>query len=575
MFKTLPQDCREFMDWDWEQIVPYADDLMQRELSADTIDIWLADWSRLASLITESFNRLRIRTTTHTNDEEGQARFKNYSENIMPNARTFEQRMKESLLSSGLEPEGFAIPLRKMRVDAAIFREENLPLQTEIDQLRTELLKNFGARTIDWDGDELTPEQVIAKLAEPDRKIREQAWRLLSARAAQDREAIDAIWVQLLDLRVQIARNADFDDYRAFRWQELGRFDYTPDDCMSFHAAIEEVVVPSVSRISERRKARLGVETLRVWDDFRRMRPDTLGRPPLTPFQSVEELNEKIERIFTRVDPVLGGYYHTMHEEGLLDLGSRTHKSGGAYMEQFPASKNSFIFSNVVGTHSDVQTLLHEGGHAFHAYETAHWPHHFQFMLEHIPMEFLEVASMAMELLAAPYLTTDQGGFYSEDEAARALVEHLEHRLGFWPYMAVVDAFQHWIYENPDTAHDSFQCDEVWSTLHRRYIPHLDWSGIEDTLGSYWQQQIHILAFPFYYIEYGLARLGAIQIWANALKDQAGAIQAYRKALSLGNTASLPDLYRAAGAKFAFDAETLNQAVELIEHTIYELDGVE
>jgi oligoendopeptidase F len=574
MSKTLPKDCKEFMHWSWEQITPYADDLTQRELSAETIDVWLADWSWLVSLISESYYRLRIRTTTHTNDEDGHARFLNYSENIIPNALAFEQRMKEKLLSSGLEPEGFEIPLRKMRVDAEIYRDENLPLQTEIDRLKTELRKIFGARTIDWDDDELTPPQVIAQLAEPDRRIRERAWRSLSARAAQDREAIDAIWVKLLELRVQIARNADFDDYRAFRWQELARFDYTPDDCKSFHTAIEEVVVPAASRISERRKARLGVETLRVWDDFWRMRPDTLGRPPLKPFQSIEEVNEKIERIFTRVNPVLGGYFNTMHEEGLLDLDSRKHKSVGAYMEEFPASKDSFIFSNVVGTHSDVQTLLHEGGHAFHAYEAAHWPHHFQFMLEHMPMEFIEVASMAMELLAAPYLTTDQGGFYSEDEAARALVEHLEHCLGFWPYMAVVDAFQHWIYENPNAARDPDQCDDVWATLHRSYLPHLDWSGIENTLDSYWQQQIHILGSPFYYIEYGLARLGAIQIWDNALKDQAGAVEAYRKALSLGNTASLPDLYRAAGAKFAFDAETLNQAVELIEHTIYELDGV-
>jgi oligoendopeptidase F len=462
-----------------------------------------------------------------------------------------------------------------MRADAEIFRDENLPLQTEIERLRTELRKIAGAWTIDWDGDELTPEQVIAKLAEPDRKIRERAWRLLSARIAQDRGAIDAIWIKLLDLRVQIARNADFDDYRAFRWKELGRFDYTPEDCKSFHSAIEEVVVPAASRISERRKARLGVETLRVWDDFWRMRPDTLGRPPLKPFQSVEELNEKITRIFTHVDPTLGGYYHTMQKDGLLDLDSRKHKSGGGYMMELSAIERPFIFCNVVGTHFDVQTMLHEGGHAFHVFEAAHWPHHFQFMLEHMPMEFLEVASMAMELLAAPYLTTDQGGFYSEDEAARARVERLELYLGLWPYIAVVDAFQHWIYDDPNAARDPHQCDEVWSTLHRRYLPHLDWSGIENTLGSYWHQQGHIFGFPFYYIEYGLALLGAIQVWANALNDQAGAVQAYRKALSLGNTASLPDLYRAAGAKFAFDAETLNQAVELLEHTIYELDGVE
>jgi len=575
MFKTLPQDCKEFMQWDWDQIEPYADDLTQRELSTETIDDWLTDWSQLASLMLESFYRLQIRTTTHTNDEEGQALFISYSENIMPKARGFEQKMKEKLLASGLEPDDFAIPLRKMRTDAEIFRDENLPLQTEIERLNTEYDKILGGWTIEWEGEDLTLTQMLAKLTEQDRSIREQSWRLLSARVEQDREDIDALWVQLLDLRLQIAHNAGFNDYRSFRWKDLSRFDYSPYDCKSFHAAIEEVVVPAATRMSDRRKVALGVETLRVWDDFwHGYRPDMQGRSPLKPFNSIHELNETIERIFSQVDPALGRYYHIMREEGLLDLDSRKHKSGGAYMQEFPASKRPYIFSNVVGTHNDVITQLHEGGHAFHYFETAHWPYHYQSMLEHMPMEFIEVGSMAMELLAAPYLTIDQGGFYTEDEAARALIEHLEGILGFWPYMAVVDAFQHWIYENPEVARDTNQCDETWVALHSRYLPHLDWSGIENTLRISWRGQGHIIQAPFYYVEYGLAQLAAVQVWANTLQDQAGAVRAYRQALSLGNTASLLDLYQVAGTKFAFDADTLRQAVELIEHTIAELKEI-
>lgn len=538
----------------------------------ETIEGWLADWSLLTSLITESFNRLRIRTTTHTNDEEGQLSFQKYSENIIPKARAFEQRMKELLLASDLEPDNFTIPLRKMRTDAMIFREENLSLQTEIERLRTKYNKIIGEQTIDWNGDEITISQGFAMLTEHDRSIRERAWRTITARVDQDREAIDLLWAQLLDLRLQIASNAGFDDYRSFRWKELGRFDYSPDDCLSFHEGIEQVVVPAAGRMSEKRKDKLGVKTLRVWDDFWFLRPDAMNRSPLRPFQSVDELNEKIARVFARVAPAFGRYYHTMQEEGLLDFESRKHKTGGAYMEEFPATKHPFIFANAVGTHTDLITQLHEGGHAFHFFEAAHWPYHYQFMLEHMPVEFVEVGSMAMELLAAPYLTADLGGFYTVEEAARARIEHLEGILGFWPYMAVVDAFQHWVYENADAARDTNQCDDRWAALHQRYLPHLDWSGIENSLRLFWRQQGHIFGSPFYYVEYGLAQLGSVQLWSNAMKDQEGTVQAYRDALAIGNTASLPDLYRALGAKFAFDSEELKQAVDLIENTIAGLD---
>jgi oligoendopeptidase F len=241
-------------------------------------------------------------------------------------------------------------------------------------------------------------------------------------------------------------------------------------------------------------------------------------------------------------------------------------------MTEFPTTGRPFIFTNAVGIHNDVTTLLHEGGHAFHAFETAHLPYYHLFSLENIPMEFVEVGSMAMELLAAPYLTTDYGGFYTKAQAARARVEHLEGIISFWPYMAVVDAFQHWIYENPDAARDTDQCDAMWSALHRRYLPHLEWSGIEETLAFYWRLQGHIAGSPFYYVEYGLAQLGAVQVWANALTDQAQAVRDYRRALSLGATASLPDLFAAAGAKFAFDAATLRDYVGLIERTLGELE---
>lgn len=573
MIDTLPKDIQTFTAWSWEKIQPFAESLTQHELSPETLHQWLSDWAILSNYVQESFTRLEIRTTTHTNDDDNLKRFQEYSEGIMPPFRSFENSMKKMLLESGLQPDHFTVPLRKLRTEAAIFREDNLPLQTEIEQLGTDFSKLSGARTVEWEGEELTPTQMYAKLTETDRSVRERAWRLLSKRVQQDRQEIDEIWVQLIDLRQQLATNASFEDYRSYRWQELGRFDYTPEDCKTFHDAIEKYVVPAAARMSDRRKKRLGLDTLRVWDDFWFYRPDASNKPALRPYQSIEELNETIEGIFAQVDPELGNYYHIMREEKLLDLDSRKHKTGGAYMAEFPVTGRPFIFANAVGTHSDVQTQLHEGGHAFHMFEAWHWPYRHQASLDHIPMEFLEVGSMAMELLAAPYLAKEKGGFYTEEEAARALVGHLEDNLGFWPYMAVVDAFQHWIYEHPEAAKDPRECDDVWEKLHRRYLPRLDWTGIEDTLRIFWRQQDHIFGSPFYYIEYGLALLGSTQVWANALKDQAGAVKAYRRALQLGGTATLPELYETAGARFTFDASVLPQMVELIETTINRLEA--
>jgi oligoendopeptidase F len=267
------------------------------------------------------------------------------------------------------------------------------------------------------------------------------------------------------------------------------------------------------------------------------------------------------------VDPQLGERFQTMIDEGLLDLDNRKNKAPGAYCTMFPVSNRPFIFGNSVGTHSDVETVLHEGGHAFHVFESVHIE---LFQNLNAPMEFAEVASMAMELLASPYLV--DSGMYTEAETARARIQHLEGNLVFWPYMAVVDSFQHWIYKNPDLASDALECSRKWSELYNRFMVGLDWSGLEQYQAILWQRQLHIYKYPFYYVEYGLAQLGATQVWVNSLGDHAGAVKAYRKALSLGGTVPLPELFATAGAKFAFDAPTLARAVEAMENTIQDLE---
>jgi oligoendopeptidase F len=273
--------------------------------------------------------------------------------------------------------------------------------------------------------------------------------------------------------------------------------------------------------------------------------------------------------MFHRVLPTFGAYFDTMARDGYLDVDNRKNKASGGYCTSFSFSRRPFIFTNAVGMHEDVQTLLHEGGHSFHDFETFALPY---FQQRHAPMEFAEVASMSMELLASPYLAEEMGGFYSRQDAARALREHLETSICFWPYMAIVDAFQHWVYENPSQAMDPANCDACWSELEKRFRPDLDWSGYEAAMMTGWQRKDHIHQMPFYYVEYGLAQLGAVQIWRNALSDQSAAVASYRRALQMGCTQPLPQLFETAGAKLAFDADTLNQAVELMEKKIYELE---
>ncbi len=484
----------------------------------------------------------------NTADAEAEKNYHAFLGEVYPQVETAEQELKQKLLNSGLEPAGFEIPLRNMRAEAALFRETNLPLLLENRKLGSQYNKIIGAQSVAWEGQDLTLQQMRPVAQDADRVVRERAWRLASERWLADRSAINELWTKLVPLRRQIALNADCADYREYRWRELQRFDYTPDDCATFQAAIEEVVVPAATRIYAKARQRLGVDSLRPWDcDQDR---DPLNFPTLKPFQTVDELTTKAGLIFQHVDPQLGEYYATMQREGLLDLGNRKGKAPGAYCTEFPVQQRPYVFANAVGVRGDVRTILHESGHAFHVFESNHLPYMQQ---QQVPMEFAEVASMSMELLAAPYLSKEFGGFYTEPEAARDRIEHLERIILFWPYMATVDAFQQWAHTHPEGA-DPDACDAKWLELQRRFMPGLDWSGLEAEMMTGWHRKQHIHRSPFYYVEYGLAQLGAVQVWRNALTDQAASLANYRQALSRGGTQSLPDLFATAGARFAFDA---------------------
>lgn len=564
MFERLPVSLEELINWDWSRFAPFYADLAERPLSPATLESWMQDWSQISKHVDELYNRTYVAVTGNTADPALEKRLHNFMDDIYPQASAAEQKLKDRLLDSGLEPGNFAVQLRNMRADRELFQEANLPLLAEEHKLDNAYDKIIGAQTVQWGGQEVTIESLTVQYKDPDRTIRQKAWELEMQRRLQDRQAINENWQKLLKLRQQIAANAGFENYRDYRWKQLRRFDYTPEDSKRFGNAIEEVVVPAASRIYARYCQRLGVDSLRPWDRY----ADTSGRPPLQPFQTVEELKHKTSAIFHQVDPQLGGYFDVMIAEDLLDLDNRKNKAPGGYCTAFALAGKPFIFTNAVGIHDNVQTLLHEGGHSFHVFESNHLPYFAQW---EPPMEFAEVASMSMEFLGMPYLTQDQGGFYSGEEAARAFLENLEYSILFWPYMAVVDGFQHWVYENPSLAADPAQCDAAWGRLWDRFLPGEDWRGLEDEKVTGWHRKGHIHGVPFYYVEYGLAQLGAVQVWRNSLADPRQAVVDYRKALSLGGTRPLPELFQAAGARLAFDASILREAIDLMEGKIDEL----
>ena len=572
MLKNLPSNPAALVAWTWPEIEPYYQELAARSLTAANVDAWLVDWSSVGERIDEMYARLTVATSVNTADTDADQRMNQFLDSLYPNVTAAEQKLKQKLLASQLEPPGFEIPLRNMRAEADLFHAANLPLLAEQQKLAIQYNKIYGAQTVNWEGEEITLTRLAINFQQPDRARREKAWKLKAARQLADAEAINELWAKFMDVRASIAKNAGKPSYREYAWQQKLRFDYTPEDCKSFASAIEQAVVPAATRIYNKRRKSLGLDSLRPWDlvDGWFSRPTLpVDAPSLKPFSSIDELKQGVTTIFHKVDPVLGGYFDIMLAEGLTDLANRKNKAPGAFCTSFTSIRKPFVFANAVGMQNDVMTTLHESGHAFHVFETAGIPTLQQLA---VPMEFAEVASMGMELLASPYLAKQNGGFYSESEAARARIEHLEGMLLFWPFMAVVDSFQQWVYENPARGTDPTACNVQWGQLWDRFLPGVDWSGFEEVKLTGWHRKLHIHQLPFYYVEYGLAQLGAVQIFGNALKDQAGAVAAYRKARALGGTVSLPQLFAAAGAKFALDSAILKYAVGLMEQVIGELE---
>lgn len=554
---------------DWEPFQARYEALLTSSLDGDDMTGWLHEWSQLNRLVEEAGALAYINASLDTADEAAERAFLHFIENVEPNYRRADQALKERLLATTSDNAALgadmAIVLRNMRNQAELFREANVPLLTELAKLGQEYDKITGGMAAEWEGEERNLSQLDALLREPDRNTRERAWKLIMGLWQDKRDALNDVYRRMLALRRQVAENAGLPNYRDYAFRTYNRFDYTPNDCLRFHDAIERVVVPAAARVYERRRARLGLDRLRPWD----LEVDPSDAPPLQPYQGQDALIQGSLNIMERVDPALARELALMAEENLLDLETRPGKALGGYCSSLTWRQRPFIFMNGVGSHDNVQTMLHEAGHAFHAFAAFSLPTIWQ---TEVPLEFCEVASMGMELLAAPYLTKDAGGFYTEAEAARARIEHLSGILTFLPYMAVVDAFQHWVYTHPEAALDAAGCDEAWDALWGRFMPGVDWSGFEAERTTGWHRKLHIFHIPFYYVEYGMAQVGALQVWRNALRDQSAAVATYRSALSLGGTRNLPGLYAAAGAEFRFDENMLADLVRLIEGTLDQLE---
>lgn len=551
---------------DWGQVAPLFDQLQARVETGRTaaeLEQWLLDWSELSAALDEEGTRRYIAMTCHTEDPEAERAYLHFIEQIEPQTkpRHFElaRRYLQHPLRPALDRQRYAVFDRERQVQVELFRPENVPLETEEAKLGQQYQKLTGSLTVQFRGEEKTLPQLARYLEEPDRATRQEAWELAARRRLQEAERFDAIFDSLFRLRHQIARNAGFSTYTDYAFRARCRFDYSPADCLRFHDAIESEVMPLVRALQARRRQQLNLPSLRPWD----LEVDPLLRPALRPFATAEELLNGTERIFDRIDGGLAGQFRRLRQLRLLDLENRKGKAPGGYQSSLAEARLPFIFMNAVGLQRDVETLLHEAGHAFHALATQ--PEDL-YAYRSAPLEFCEVASMSMELLGSEFLEE----FYPLAEAQRARRALLEGIIRFFPWMATVDAFQHWLYGHPD--HSRAERTAAWLALMDRFGGEVDWSGYEPERAHWWHRQLHIFLHPFYYVEYGIAQLGALQVWANARRDRAQALAAWQRALALGNSRPLPELFAAAGCRFDFSVQTLRPLMRLVQEELARLE---
>lgn len=565
--EALPREYpRRFLPSDlpageWKELAPFFADLEKRSLSSrKDIEQALLDLSELLSAVEEEGAIRYIRMTCDTTNPEYERAFLAFVENVLPkvedNLHRLRVRFVQSPAWSDLPADRYQVLKRKWENAVRIFREENIPLKVEEEKLGQRYQKIFGAMTVEFEGREQTLQQMAKYLEEPDRLIRERAWELIAERRLRDKDEIEDIYEELLSLRAKRAANAGFENFRDYAFQERERFYYGPRECEEFHKGVEEALVPLLRLLHKERAKRMGLKKLRPWD----LLVDPEGRPPLRPFDAPEDLVHGMGEVFLRLDSRLGRLFQRMADLGLLDLANRPGKAPGGYQQTLTERRLPFIFMNAVGRDQDLWTLLHESGHAFHTLLCRDEP---LYMYRDPPLEFAEVASMGMELLASPFLAV----FYPKEEMRqRSLKEHLYGIVRLLCWVATIDAFQHWVYTHP--GHGRAERHRAWVEIFRRFGGLEDWTGYEEVLEHEWHRQLHLFLAPFYYIEYGIAQLGALELWRASQEDRARALDGYVRALSLGGSRPLPELFATAGLAFDFGPAVLSRAAHALHKAI-------
>lgn len=552
----LPAD---FTITTWDTLEPYFTQLLDRAINSKAdLEQWLKDSSELEAVISEDACWRQVRMTCDTENKALEEAFNYFYVEIAPKMQPYADKLNRKLVACAftkeLDADKYFTYLRSIQKSIDLFREANIPIMSELSVMQQQFGQIAGKMTVEVEGKEYTLQQAAKFLESSDRKLREEVYMKIQNRRYQDREALNKLFDQLVAKRHQLALNADFNNYRDYKFKELGRFDYTPQDCFNFHEAVKQHVVPLVKIIYEEQRKSIGVDQLRPWD----MDAEPEGIQPLQPFSTGTELTEKTIECFEQLNPFFADCLRKMDELKRFDLDSRKGKAPGGYNMPLAETGAPFIFMNAAGTLDDVTTMVHEGGHAIHSFLT----HNLELTgFKEYGAEIAEVASMAMELFSMEHWTIF---FKDKEELRRAKFKQLERVLTILPWIARIDAFQHWLYEHP--AHTAEERGAKWMELANEYSTGLiDYIGLEQFRPYEWQRQLHLFEVPFYYIEYGIAQLGAIGLWMQFKQNQQEALQHYINALSLGGTKTLPQLYEAAGLKFDFSPGHIKTLMDFVK----------
>jgi oligoendopeptidase F len=565
--KKLPRRFlpSEFGIKDWSSLEPFFKELAERKIdSSALLEEWLKDVNEIEAAVSEDACWRQIKMTCDTENKELEEAFNFFMMEIQPKIQPYADLLNRKLVGSPftkeLDQTKFFTYLRNVKKNIDLFREANIPLQAEMSVEAQRFGMIAGKMTVEVNGQEYTLQQAARFLEDPDRKLREEVYRKISERRLEDKTELNDLFSSLLKKRHEVALNAGFDNYRDYRFTELGRFDYNKEDCYQFHEAVKLHVLPLVSQLYEIKKQKLGLDTLRPWD----VEAEPAGIKPLRPFKTGEELIEKTIQCFNKLRPFFGDCLQKMRSMGHLDLESRKGKAPGGYNCPLAESGAPFIFMNAAGQLDDVTTMVHEGGHAIHSFLSHDLELH---SFKEYPTEIAEVASMSMELFSMDHW---QVYFDNTEELTRAKEQQLERVITIFPWIATIDKFQHWIYENP--VHTDSERAEKWLEIMDEFSsPVIDFSGLKEYRLYGWQRQLHLFEVPFYYIEYGIAQLGAIGLWQQYKKNPDAAINNYISALDLGGTRTLPELFKAAELEFNFSPEYISGLMQFVKQ---ELDGI-